>query len=292
MPDQPIEWIEGALAKCPRREFQDRLREELKRRIRMTATTTAAGVREGFTTVTPYLTVVQAERLVQFAKDVFGAVEKGKAIGDSGHLHYEVQIGDSMLMCGGGEVVRGHERPLALHVYVSDTDAVYQRALAAGAESLAAPEDKPYGERMAGVKDLTGNTWYLATRLPGAVAVPGMRTVTPYLHLTNPLGLIDFLKQAFSAQELGIYKSPEGRVMHAVLRIGSAILEMGETTPMPASFYLYVPDADGLYERAIAAGAKSLYAPVNQPYGDRMGVVEDGWGNTWCIATHLGPPGR
>ena len=253
----------------------------------MTATTTVAGVRAGFTTVTPYLTVVEAERLVQFAKDVFGAVEKGKSIGGSGHLHYELQIGDSMLMCGGGEPVRGHEKPLALHVYVPDVDAVYQKALAAGAESLAEPGDRPYGDREAGVKDATGNLWYIATRLPGAAAVEGMRTVTPYLHHTNPLGLIDFLKQAFDARELGIYKSPEGRVMHAALRVGTAILEMGEATPMPASFYVYVPDADELYEQAVAAGAKPLLAPTNQPYGDRMGVVEDGWGNTWCIATNL-----
>jgi PhnB protein len=249
---------------------------------------TRAGVRQGFTTVTPYLTVVEAERLVQFAKDVFGAVEKGKATGGSGHPHYELQIGDSMLMCGGGEAVRGHEKPLALHVYVPDADAVYQRALAAGGESLSPPQDKPYGERLAGVKDPTGNLWFMATRFPGVAVVEGMRTVTPFLHQTNPLGLIDFLKQAFSAQELGIHKSPDGRLMHAAVRIGSAVLEMGETTPMPASFYVYVPDADGLYEQAMAAGAKSLLAPVDQPYGDRMGVVEDRWGNTWCIATHLG----
>jgi PhnB protein len=287
MPEQPMVWIETALAECPRREFQDRLREELKRRIRMTATMTT-GVREGFTTITPYLTVVEAERLVQFAKDVFGAVEKGRAVGGSGHPHYELQIGDSMLMCGGGEAVRGHERPQVLHVYVPDADAVYRRALGAGAASLSEPEDRPYGERNAGVKDPTGNIWYMATRLPGVAAIEGMRTVTPYLHQTNPLGLIDFLKRAFSAQELGIHKSPEGLLMQGALRVGNAILEMGETTPMPASFYVYVPDADSLYEQAIAAGAKSLYAPVDQPYGDRMGVVEDGWGNTWCIATHLG----
>jgi PhnB protein len=286
MPDQPA-WIEAALAECPRREFRARLREELERKIHMTAAAITTGVREGFTTVTPYLTVVEAERLVQFAKDAFGAIERGKSIGGSGHLHYELQIGDSMLMCGGGEQVRGHEKPLALHVYVPDADAVYRRALAAGAESLSVPEDRPYGERQGGVKDPTGNFWYIATRLPGVAAGEGMRTVTPYLHHTNPLGLIDFLKQAFGAQELGIYMAPEGRLMHASLKIGSAILEMGEATPMPASFYLYVPDADRVYEKAVAAGAKSIVATVNQPYGDRMGVVEDSWGNTWCIATHL-----
>jgi PhnB protein len=292
MPDQQMVWIQAALADCPRREFQDRLRQELERRIHMTPTTTIAGAREGFTTVTPYLTVVEPERLVQFTKDAFGAVEMGRAIGSSGHLHCEVRIGGSMLMCGGGEVVRGRERPLALHVYVPDTDAIYGRALAAGGESLAVPENKPYGERMAGVKDPTGNLWYIATRLPGALEVEGMRMVTPYLHQADPLAVIEFLKQAFGAQELGVYKAPDGRVMHSVMRIGDAIVEMGETTPMPASLYLYVPDADALYRRAIAAGAKSLYAPVDQPYGDRMGAVEDGWGNTWCIATHLGQPSR
>lgn len=286
MSDPQFASIEAALAECPRDEFRFRLREELQRRIRMTATTT--GVREGFTTVTPYLTVVEAERLVEFAKTAFGAVETGRSTGSSGHLHCELRIGDSMLMCGGGEAVRGRERPLALHVYVPDVDAVYQRALAAGAESLGVPEDRPYGERQGGVKDPAGNLWYIATRLPGSQAWEGTRTVTPYLHHLNALGLIEFLKQAFGAKDLGVYKSPEGRVMHAALRIGDAIVEMGETTPMPASFYMYVPDADALYRQAVAAGAKSIFAPTDQPYGDHMGVVEDAWGNNWCIATHVG----
>lgn len=284
MPDQ-FASIEAVLAECPRQEFRNRLREELQRRIRMTATT-VTGVREGFTTVTPYLSVVDVERLVQFAKEAFGAVETGRSIGGSGHVHCELRIGDSMLMCS--NAARGRERPVAFHLYVPDADAVYQRALEAGAESLSAPQDRPYGERQGGVKDPTGNLWYIATRFPGVGQWEGMRALTPYLHHHNPLGLIDFLKQAFSAQELGVYKSPEGRVMHAALQIGDAIVEMGEAEPMPAGFYLYVPDADALYRQAVAAGAKSVYAPADQPYGDRMGVVEDGWGNGWCIATHLG----
>jgi uncharacterized glyoxalase superfamily protein PhnB len=289
MPDPKFASIEAPLAECPSEEFRNRLREELQRRIRMTATTMTGG-REGFTTVTPYLSVVEVERLIQFAKEAFGAVETGRSIGGSGHLHCELRIGDSMLMCG--NAARGRERPLALHMYVPDADAVYQRALEAGAESLSAPQDRPYGERQGGVKDPSGNIWYMATRFPGAGQWEGMRTLTPYLHHQNPLGLIDFLKQGFSAQELGVYKSPEGRVMHAALRIGDAIVEMGEAASMPAGFYLYVPDADALYRQAVAAGAKSIYAPADQPYGDRMGVVEDGWGNSWCIATHLGRPGQ
>lgn len=249
-------------------------------------TTTISGVREGFTTVTPFLNVVDVERLVRFAKEAFGALETARSVGGSGHLHVELRIGDSMLMCG--NVPRGREKPFALHVYVPDADATYERALAAGAESLGAPEDRPYGERQGGVKDPSGNLWYIATRLPGAAAWEGIRSVTPYMHHENVLGLIGFLKQAFSAHELGVFKSPEGRVMHAALRIGDAIVEMGETTPMPATFYLYVPDADTVYRAAVAAGAKSLVPPADQAYGDRLAVVEDPWGNGWCIATHRG----
>lgn len=285
MPDAQFTAIETALAECPRAEFRNGLRNELLRRIRMTAAATK--VREGFTTVTPYLTVVEIDRLVEFAKAAFGAVETAKSTGSSGHPHYELRIGDSMLMCGGGDVVRGREKPIALHLYVPDADAVYQKALAAGGESRGAPQDRPYGERQGSVADPAGNLWYIATRFPETQVVEGMRTLTPYLHQPRVLDFIEFLKQAFSAEELGVYKAPEGRIMHAEVRIGNAILEMGEAPAMPASFYLYVPDADALFRQATAAGAKALAAPADQPYGDRMGVVEDAWGNTWCIATHL-----
>ena len=249
----------------------------------MTATTT--GVREGFTTVTPYIFVADIEGLVKFAKEAFGAVEMAKAIGESGHAHYELRIGDSMLMCGGRE--RSRELRQALHIYVPDADAVYQRALGAGGESLGAPQNRPYGERQGGVKDPTGNLWYIATRFPNTPAVPGMRAVTPYLHLTAAVDFIGFLKHAFQAEELGVYKSPEGRVMHAAVRIGDAIVEMGEAEPMPCGFYLYVPDADAVYQQAVNAGAKTVLPPSEMPYGDRLAAVEDQWGNSWAIATNL-----
>jgi len=247
--------------------------------------TATKGVRAGFTTVTPYLMVADVDALVRFAKAAFGAVETGRSHGGHG-IHCELQIGDSMLMCG-GPATKDRERPQALHLQVPDVDATYQRALAAGGESLAAPEEKPYGERMAGVKDPVGNSWYIATH--HGPLDEGIRAVTPYLHQADPLALIEFLKQAFQATEMGVYKTPDGRVMHAAVRIGDAVIEMGQTDPMLAGFYMYVPDAGALYQQAIAAGAKSVLAPADQPYGDHMGAVEDPWGNSWAIATHLGP---
>ena len=79
-------------------------------------------------TVTPYLTVRRAEQLVEFVKQVFGANEVFRTTGSAGGLHAEVTIGESKLMIGGFESVE--EIPTALHVYVPDADAVYQRALA------------------------------------------------------------------------------------------------------------------------------------------------------------------
>lgn len=251
---------------------------------------TTMAVREGFSTVTPYVAVVEVERLISFAKEVFGAVETERSTGSAGGVHCELRIGESMLMFGGGSSVRGREKLNALHVYVPDADAVYRRALEAGAESLYEPQDKPYGARDAGVKDPTGNLWFIAT--PKGPKHEALRTVTPFLLATNALGLIEFLKAAFGAKEIGVYKSPEGNLQHAALRIGDAALEFGEAKGLPFAFYLYVPDADALYQQAVAAGAKSLYPPSDQPYGDRVGGVEDAWGNTWYIASHLGRESR
>ena len=287
MPDQradlQLAWIESALAQCPTEGFQDRLREELERRIQML---TITGIREGYTTVTPYVIAVEVERLIEFAKEAFGAVVTHQTKGPRGGTHCELRIGDSMLMFVGGDMVRGQEKLTALHIYVPDTDAVYRQALAVGATSIAAPDDKPYGERQATVKDVAGNLWFIATHSGPTDGT--LRTVTPYLIRRNALGMIDFLKAAFNATEIGIYKLPDGKLMHAALRVGDGALEMGEGEGTPSAFYLYVPDADAVHKHALDAGAKSLYVPADQPYGDRVGGVEDVWGNTWYIATYLG----
>ena len=243
------------------------------------------GIRKGYTTVTPYVIAVEVDRLIQFAKDAFGAVVTHQTKGPRGGTHCELLIGDSMLMFVGGDMVRGQEKLMALHIYVPDTDAVYRGALATGAESVAEPEDKPYGERLAAVKDPAGNQWYIATHFGPTDGA--LRTVTPYLRRANAL-TVDFVKAAFNATEIGVYKSPEGKLMHAALRIGDGAIEMGEAEGSPSALYLYVPDADTVYRQALDAGAKSLYAPADQPYGDRVGGVEDPWGNTWYIATFVG----
>ncbi len=119
-------------------------------------------VREGFHTVTPYLMVREAERLIDFVKQAFGATELLRATGSAGGMHAEVRIGDSAVMIGGAGAPDG-EMPAAIHLYLDDVDAVYERALRAGATSITEPADQAYGDRSAGVKDPFGNVWYIAT---------------------------------------------------------------------------------------------------------------------------------
>jgi PhnB protein len=251
-------------------------------------------VPQGFHTVTPYLIAPEADAMLVFAKNAFGAEETFRAVGGAGGIHSEVRLGDSMLMMGGGIAGKPfHAQPnaTALHVYVKDTDAAYQKALEAGASSISAPQDQPYGERGAGVKDPFGNFWYIATHQGDSYVPKGLHQVNVYLHPLRAEPVIGFLKQAFGAREMARYASPDGVVHHAQIRVGDSVVEMGEAhgpyQPMPATFYLYVPDCDAVYRRALAAGAKSLQEPVDHPYGDRSGGVSDPFGNTWYIATHI-----
>ena len=122
-------------------------------------------IREGFHTVTPYLMVREAAQLIDFVKEAFAATELYRGTGSAGGIHAEVRIGDSMVMIGGAGTWTGEPMPAAIYLYMNDVDAVYKRALQAGAASLSEPTDQPYGDRIAGVKDSFGNTWYIATHI-------------------------------------------------------------------------------------------------------------------------------
>ena len=119
----------------------------------------------------------------------------------------------------------------------------------------------------------------------------GYHTVTPYLVVPGLAKVIDFLKLAFDATEIGRFEGPEGRVMHAEVRIGDSIVMMGEPhgdiQVRPAVLHVYVEDVDATYRRALDAGARSLREPADQFYGDRSAGVQDVAGNQWWLATHV-----
>ncbi len=121
----------------------------------------------------------------------------------------------------------------------------------------------------------------------------GYHTVTPFLNVKGTAQLIDFLKNAFGAEEVMRMPGPGGVVMHAEVNIGNSRLMLSEATqiaPSSSSFYLYVNDVDALYKRAVAAGAVLQTEPADQFWGDRMATVRDSFGNTWSMATHREDP--
>ena len=261
---------------------------------RMRAGTGVQPIPPGFHKVTPYIVTRDGEAMLDFAKNAFGAEVTLRAEGGAGGIHGEVRIGDTMLMMGGGipgKPFAAEPKTVALHTYVEDTDAIYRKALEAGGTSLGAPQDHEYGERGASVKDPFGNFWYIATHKGESYIPRGLHTVNVYMHPLRAEPVIGFLKRAFEAEEIAKYASPDGVVHHAEVRVGDSVVEMGEAhgpyQPMPSMFYVYVPDCDAVYRQAIAAGAKSLHAMTDQPYGDRNGAVTDPFGNIWYIATHV-----
>jgi PhnB protein len=248
----------------------------------------------GFRMVTPYLVAADGPALLDFVIAAFGAEQKLRVDTPIGGVHGEVRIGDSLLMIGGGvpgKKFPGSLQSAALHVYVEDADAVYKKAIAAGATSISEPIDQDYGERSSTVKDAAGNFWYIATHKGESYRPEGLHDVNPYLHPLRAEPLIAFLKRAFAAQEIAKYASPDGVVHHAEIRVGDSVVEMGEAhgkyETMAAMFYLYVPNVDDVYRQAVAAGATSFQEPADQFYGDRTAAVKDNYGNKWYIATHV-----
>lgn len=123
-------------------------------------------------------------------------------------------------------------------------------------------------------------------------------TVTPYLIVANADKAIAFYKEAFAATESMRLNAPDGKVMHAEIRIGDSAIMMTDESPScgslspqtiggtPVSLMVYVEDVDTVVDRAVAAGAKLLMAVADMFWGDRCGTIEDPFGHKWTVATH------
>ena len=118
----------------------------------------------------------------------------------------------------------------------------------------------------------------------------GYHSVTPVLTVDGAAKLMEFLKRAFGAEELLRVPGPGGTIMHAEVRIRDSVVMLTDAVreaPMPSSIFLYVDDADAVYESALKAGATSLAGPADMFWGDRFARVKDPAGNLWGIATHV-----
>jgi PhnB protein len=125
----------------------------------------------------------------------------------------------------------------------------------------------------------------------------GYHSLTPYLIIDGASKALDFYTRAFGAEELFRMPMPDGRVGHAEMRIGDSIFMLADEFPErgvrgpqgspPVHLMIYCEDADAVWKRSLAAGAKELRPLQNQFYGDRSGTLADPFGHQWTVATHV-----
>ncbi len=120
---------------------------------------------DGLHTITPYFTVEDPDNLIAFLSAAFGAtLIKENRYPDNSLQHARMRIGSSVIMMNGASET--YPPTISqMHLFVDDTDASYETALKLGATSLMLPNLRPHGDRMAGIKDPSGNIWWIATRL-------------------------------------------------------------------------------------------------------------------------------
>jgi PhnB protein len=127
----------------------------------------------------------------------------------------------------------------------------------------------------------------------------GFHTVTPHLVCSGAADAIEFYKNAFNAVEMRRLAGPDGTIMHACVQIGDSPVMLMDESPQcgafgpktlkgsPVTIHLAVENADAVFERAVAAGATSIMPVADMFWGDRYGVLQDPFGHSWSVATHV-----
>ncbi len=325
----PFVRVAADLRGLPRENFKATLKAELIRRATMPqgAASSAAVKQEFQNTAVPYLCAKNAAAAIDFYKKAFGATESfERMISPDGRVgHAEFRIGEATLMISDEypEInVLSPETlgatPVMIVLTVENADAVVEQAVAAGAKVLLPVEDQPYGRRSGKILDPFGFRWDVGTPIRSAAQPernreesrrPGMeskarraetpktvnyiregfRAVSPYILVGGAAKFIEFMKEAFGAEERGRVPMPNGKIMHAEVRLGDSTIEMSDGNeqygPSPVTIHLTVPDAEGAYRRALKAGATSLYEPATQFWGENESGVRDPFGNEWYITS-------
>jgi uncharacterized glyoxalase superfamily protein PhnB len=127
----------------------------------------------------------------------------------------------------------------------------------------------------------------------------GYHTVTPSLVVAGAARAIDFYKKALGAEEIMRYPGPDGKIMHAEIRIGDSVVMLMDEMPeqggrgpkslggTPVGFFVYGDNVDAAWKRAVDAGAKVIMPLADQFWGDRTGCLEDPFGHKWWLAQHI-----
>ena len=259
---------------------------------------------------------------------------------DGKSMHGEVKFGDSVVMISLEDPARGAKAPTtlggtngSLMLYVEDVDAVAKTALDAGAKAAFPVEDKFWGDRYGAVTDPFGHMWGIATHkedvspeemgkraaasieamgkgkkyktpAPATLAKSwkpeGYKTITATIVIGDADATLKFYTETLGAELADKMPMPDGRLMHATLKLDGQIFhvhsefpEMSKTTKAatnlggsPVSLYYYVTDVDASFKAAVAGGATQMVPPTEMFWGDRWGMASDPSGTFWGIATH------
>ena len=306
------------------------------RRTMTTTTPTTTGVTAPTATgVTPYLTASDAVAALDWYAEAFGAVESFRVVGDDGRLgHAEFAIGDAVFMLSDEYPEMGVKSPTtlggtptAMHLSVTDVDALFARAVAAGAVAQGEPADQPHGARHGTLLDPFGHRWMLSQPLEAfdletyAERTAGSAyTVTPaagtagtaptvggiwgVVSYRDALAGIRFLVDVFGFEDEVVVVGDDGTtVVHSELRwpyggiVQAASYEPGnpfvQEPGSPGGLYVITPDPHSVWERCQAAGLEVI-RPPESPHYDPEGMgfsVRDPEGNAWSFGSYAGGAG-
>lgn len=278
----------------------------------------------------PRLAFRDPAKAIEFYQRTLGAKEKFRfQVGDT-VPHAELMIGESPIDVTGEWPEGGRfsaetlgNSPISISIEVPDVDTFVEHAVAEGMKLVREPKDQFYGHRDATIEDPFGYSWAIYTvkeqmsveemhrRMKGLTHGPeggeiseghkgvspvprGFRMVTPYLVAEDGLGLLEFTKEAFGAEELMRAVMPTG--VHGEVRMGDTTLMLGgglagkkfPGTLQPNALHIYVEDVDTATKKAVAAGATLIDEPRDQEYGERSSTLKDKAGNMWYVATAKG----
>ena len=246
----------------------------------------------GFHSLTPYLILDHVDRFLEFVGAGLNATEKFLMRDGQGVIrHGELQLAGSIL-----EFAQANPdwpaMPGGLHFYVKDVDAAYGQAIRAGATSLYPPASRDYGDREAGIRDVSGNIWFLATHTAGDSHIPqNLRDLNTYFAVKDASAFVAFLEALFNTTAVQKDAAQDGNILHAKVQIGDTVVEVGEGRPpygpRAVAHHHYSTDCDAVFARGLAAGCRQIQPMRDEFYGDRAGSLLDAWGNHWYIATHL-----
>ena len=326
----PLVRVAAELRNLPSASFKARLKSEFGgKKLMSTVVEPVAAVQ---VTATPRLAFRDPAKAIEFYTRALGAKEKFRFQVGNDIPHAELIIGDSSINVTGewpeggrfSAETLGHT-PVWMSIQVPDVDAFTKHAVAEGMKLVREPKDQFYGHRDAMLEDPFGYTWTAfavveamsveemhrrmqgmmkgseggtmpAEKGPKVNPVPrGFRMVTPYLVAADGPALIDFVKDAFGAEEIMRAETPSGGV-HGEVRIGDSMMMVGGGIPgknfpgqlKQSALHVYVKDADAVTAQAVAAGATLIDPVRDQEYGERSSTVKDAAGNFWYIATYNG----